>query len=274
MSDVIQTTEAEIIGNLGRRAADIHVEKLEPGDLLAHRADQPIQIVDLEKYLDQPRRPTGTYGAHTVDSFIAYVEQHYSPAETTVWVSVGAPSQIVAVLDDSSAEVNGWREHRAALVLEPSPAWARWAGADRRLLGQQEFAEHIEQGLLDIADPPAADMLEIAQSIEASMSASFRSGHRLQSGATALRFEETIDAKAGQTGELEIPKEITLMLAPFVGEDRREIAARFRYRIVGGALKIGYVLDRPEEILREAVEAIAEQLGEKFDRTYMGAPPA
>jgi uncharacterized protein YfdQ (DUF2303 family) len=273
MTDALQTPEAQVIGELGRKAADVHVQTVEPGDLLISRADQAIQVTDLEIYLDQPRRPTGTYRPDTVDSFTEYVEQHHSPSETTVWVSVGAPSQVIAVLDDHSAEANGWREHRAELVLQPSPEWARWSSLDRRLVDQQDFAEHIEQGLLDIADPAAADMLEVAQSIEASMSASFRSGLRLQSGATKLKYEEEIDAKAGQSGELEIPKEITLMLAPFVGEERRAITARFRYRIVGGKLKLGYFLDRPEEILREAVEAIAERLGGKFERTYLGAPP-
>lgn len=61
--------------------------------------------------------------------------------------------------------------------------------------------------------------------------------------------------------------------APFIGEDRYRIAARFRFRVNGGQLKLGYVLDRPQSVLRDALDGVAERIAEQFPRTYVGEAP-
>jgi hypothetical protein len=65
-----------------------------------------------------------------------------------------------------------------------------------------------------------------------------------------------------------------LGLAPFVGEDAYRISARLRYRIRGGDLLLGYRLDRPADVLRDAVDGIADRLGQRFtlDRVFVGRP--
>lgn len=120
------------------------------------------------------------------------------------------------------------------------------------MLAQTAFAEHVEESLLDITAPPAADMLEIAQSFQATTKVAFESGHRLNSGQQQLTYVEETGAKAGRKGELTIPQTFELALAPFEGSATYKVSARLRYRIGDGQLRIGYFLDRPEEVLRSA----------------------
>ncbi len=120
--------------------------------------------------------------------------------------------------------------------------------------------ELVEEGLEDIVEPPAAGMLEVAQSLQAAKSVAFRSGTRLQDGQVQLVWEETIEAKAGQKGDLTIPEVFVLGLCPYEGSDPFRVRARLRYRINDGALQMGYVLDRPEDVLEAAFGVVKDRV--------------
>lgn len=265
--------EADAILEVAEKAAEIQVEKLTPGDIVAFRGDQNIKIEDLERFADEPRRARGSYTVATVESFVAYAKQHASKTTTTVWVHPNT-GQVVAVFDDHDAESAGWRDHRAELTLEQTPAWKRWTRHDRRMLTQEDFAEHIEESIPDIHEPPAADLLEIAQTISMTTTAAFRSAKRLQDGRTQLTYSEDIEASAGTSGQMEIPKQFTLAIAPFIGEEPVPVTARLRTRLVQNKLSIGYLLDRPEELVRETIDRILARLRDEFARVYVGTPPA
>lgn len=142
------------------------------------------------------------------------------------------------------------------------------------MMTQVEFAEHIEAGLEEIIEPEAASMLELAQNFHATTDATFRSSTRLQSGEQRLQYDEEVKASAGASGDMTVPTAFLLGLAPFVGEDPYKLAARLRFRVNGGRLTLGYVLDRPDRVRRDAIEQIAERLGVRFPNSYVGTPPA
>ena len=85
-----------------------------------------------------------------------------------------------------------------------------------------------------------------------------------------VRWDESIEAKAGEKGQFEVPADFDLALAPFLGEVQRPVRARLRYRISEGHLMVIYKLERPDDVKREALDAIAVKLGEDFPRTYIG----
>lgn len=227
---------------------------------------------DLRAWRDHPTRRTGIYRPATVDSFIAVTEL-YAGDSTTVWVHPTS-GKVVAVFDDNAAEDPGWREHRAELQLQHTPEWLHWANLDGMMIDQETFAEHIEAGLEEIARPDAADVLEIAQSFHASHEASFRSQKRLASGEVQFLYDEQIKATAGTAGQLTVPTTILLAIAPFIAEQAVQITARLRFRLSGGKLMLGYFLDRPQAVLQDALEGVAERLAEKFPRVYVGEPAA
>jgi len=49
------------------------------------------------------------------------------------------------------------------------------------MMSQDDFAEHVEVGLDDIAEPDAADVLEMAQTFHAKSQSTFRQATRLAS---------------------------------------------------------------------------------------------
>jgi uncharacterized protein YfdQ (DUF2303 family) len=237
-------------------------------------ADGGLAVMNLEGAREAPDRPRGTYRPATVASFLEYVKE-WAASGTTVWVHP-TDAKVVAVLDDhENADTPGWREHTVRLELIPTPEWLFWKEHDGQLMDQQSFAEKIEDGLSDVVDPDGAKMLEIAQSIQTTTDVAFHSGIDLSSGEAKFRYDETVEAKAGEKGDLVVPQVFELGIPPYVGEDAYRIEARFRFRNRGGHLQLGYKLQQPELAERAVLEGIGARIGEELgDRSpvYLGAP--
>ena len=229
--------------------------------------------VDLETFLPVPRRTRGTATVSDPESFASYFGRFDADVGTTVWADHGRDT-ITAVLNDDDPEGPKWRDHRVKLVLEFTDEWRHWTDGDRRLAGQEQFAEHIEDGAPEIRKPDAATMLEIAQSFHANRDVRFKSGTRVSSGEVQLTYEESIDAKAGRKGEIEIPETFELGIAPYRGTEPYKVTARLRYRIRDGELSIGYRLVRPVRVLEAAFKDVVEAVADRVDRqVHFGTPP-
>jgi uncharacterized protein YfdQ (DUF2303 family) len=105
------------------------------------------------------------------------------------------------------------------LALRKTEAWEQWLALDGKLMGQEQFAEFLEDHLPELLDPAAATMLEIAQSIQAATKAEFQSGTRLSTGERQFAYVENVTAKAGQRGDLTIPETFVVGLVPFEGSE-------------------------------------------------------
>lgn len=268
MSDITRDAIDELIGTgtAVAEADDVHATEDEliaavyrmPGDYRA-------EIVDLEKLRAPlrpgPRRKAGNYQVSDVASFLAYFGKHAGPNPET-WVG---ESQIVSVLDAHGDDPR-WEGHRLVLKLQHSPEWSRWVGVSGKWQRQEDFAELIEDAAVDVVNPDAATMLEIAGSLQANTKVEFKSAFRTSDGQTALRYEETTTAKAGTKGELEIPQRIGLMLRVYLGQEPVPVSARFRYRIRDGVLALSVVLDRVPDLVEEARDSVVQQITEATDR--------
>jgi uncharacterized protein YfdQ (DUF2303 family) len=164
------------------------------------------------------------------------------------------------VVNGHEAEAAGWSDHRATLRLRHTPEWKRWIERDGKIEGQTKFAEHIEDCLADIVEPEAAVMLELAQHFQAAVKVNFRSAKQLSDGQRQLVYEETVEAKAGQRGEIVIPGSFVVGVAPFEGSVGYKLNARLRYRLSDGQLLIGYVLDRPDKVIRAAFDDVLAEV--------------
>lgn len=275
-----QTPEAEVIVDIAREAERNLVEVGETGvqNLVLVPTGQKPELLDLDPYQPVPRRARGTVNVATVDSLVAYVKKHDNADTSTLWVHPDN-GKIVAVLNDHGPDGGatngaGWGDHRALLTLQPTPEWEAWQQLDGRQLPQERFAEHIEDRLVDIVQPSGADLLDIVQTLTGATAVEWKSGTRLQDGTVQLRYEETMTAKAGQKGDLEIPSVFVLAIAPFLGEPRTDITARLRYRMPSESLTIGFKLDRPEDVVRQVITSLTGRLGDEFgaDRVFIGEP--
>lgn len=221
------------------------------------------KVIDLDELREPlnpyPSRKRGTVTVRDADSFNAYLDRH-STIHTEVWAD-RERGQIVAVINGHAPKADGnpgHGDHRATLALRKTPAWQAWENLNGKMLGQAQFAEHIEDRQIDIVDPKPADMLEVVQTFKAAKKVDFESSQRLSSGEVVLEYRETVAAQAGKKGQLTIPERFTLGLQPYEGSDGYRVTARLRYRINDGALYLGYALDRPEDILQGAFDDVVD----------------
>lgn len=217
------------------------------------------KVIDAEQHLASPRRKTGTVLFYEDRSFSRYLNKHKIVNRTEAYADVDK-RRVVALVNGHGGDVPGWGDHRANLELRFTPDWKFWSSLNGTLNAQLVFAEHIEDGIDQIIDPPGAQMLELAQSFNASRSVSFRSAQRLSNGETKFNYTETINASAGSSGEITIPQEFTLALAVFEGTDPYRMTARLRYRLTEGTLSIGYQLVRPEDTIRAAFNDVLDRI--------------
>ncbi|MEJ7846265.1 MAG: DUF2303 family protein [Acidimicrobiales bacterium] len=226
------------------------------------RNDTVREVIDIEPWQATPTRHRGTVTALTGPGFAIAVQTHMEVEAYAAAVYADADAcQLVAVLNDDSGGIVGWRDHRVLLDLRPTPEWTLWTNGQG--LGKQaRFAETIEQGEAEIVRPSATEMLDLAQTFHAATAAKFKAGNRLQDGRQQLVYEEDIQASAGGAGTAAIPSEFLVGLRPFHGAERYEVRARLRFLVRGGELSIGYFLHRADEVRRLAFADVVAKVAE------------
>jgi uncharacterized protein YfdQ (DUF2303 family) len=246
-------TETDAVREIAAQAT--RPEELDTGRVYALAGkDGTVLTTSTDAWAEHPRRAEADRIVYDSASFATYLAKHGTPEETEVFADVQTAT-IVAVVDSHGGAGSdpGWQKHRITLALTKSPAWLAWEKHDGELLPQARFAELIELQAPDVHKPTAADLLDLAQTFSAQKDVDYVSSERLADGQIRLRYEETISAKAGQKGDVEIPSRIELVVRPYIGAPPYRIGARFRYRIDRDQhLSLGYVLERPHLVLEAA----------------------
>ncbi len=232
--------------------------EINDGTVYAFVGSDGVEVVDGRAYSEYPIRKTGRFTTFDAPSFVAYATEQ-AETDSKVWVD-DTRFTAVAVLNGHLGGLPGHGDHRVTLQLRKSDQWETWLKHDGQLLNQTDFAELIEDNAPDIIEPSPAEMLELAQSFQARTRVDFESTKQLADGRRSLEYKETIEAKAGQRGQIEIPGEFHLALRPFIGSEIYRIIARFRYRINNGNLVIGYKLTRPADVQRSAFDDIIGEI--------------
>lgn len=267
MSTIEDTkTEAAVVAELADLSAEAQREPVAAGEVyLVRGEDGEVRITDTDAYAEHPRHEVATRTVTDAKSFVDYVNRHRRPG-TEVFAHT-ATSSVVGVIDSHEATGGepGWQKHKVQLVLEHTKSWLAWTGRDlgtdsRAWFDQAEFAEFIEQNALDVRNPEHGTLIDIATTFEAKQKADFESAVREHDGSVRFGYVETVAAKAGQKGELTIPKEFELALRPYIGGPVYKVIASFRYRIGAQGLRLGYALQRPEVILEAAFTDIVTEI--------------
>jgi uncharacterized protein YfdQ (DUF2303 family) len=271
-----QTDTAAVVRDLAYTANIPNA--LEPGKIYGWLTDGQVHKIDLtgDDYLEYPRRKRGTVTVRNVASFAHYYAKH-SSGFSEVFADLDAGT-FTAVLDahGPAGEDVAWQQHRLVLQLQQTLPWKTWVSNDRAMMPQQAFAEFLEDNARDVAGKrvTAADLLEVAQHFQAHTKVNFTQGQRLATGQTQLTYVEEVDAKAGQRGTVEIPAEFDLAILPYEDCAPKVMAARFRYRLANGELRLGYFLNDPARTAREACDEIAAKLADQCSVAVMHGQPA
>lgn len=273
----LDSTAIEEVANLATAATE--PSELVLGGYYTVVAGGQVHRIDLtgDEHRTQPRRKTGRTTVRDVASFATYWAKHNQDGRSEVYAD-RASLTATAVLDapgGNGPDDTGWGQHRLILQLKHSSAFQAWKGCDGRDMTQEQFAEFLEDNRADIQSPPAAEMLEVAQSIQAATKVDFSAGYRLVDGQRRLAYVETVESRAGAKGELAIPAEIRLAVPVFDGAQvADELVARFRHRISSGSLRLMYKLDRPDDVVDSAFEGVVADVAEACGATVMRGQPA
>lgn len=259
------TPTAEIIKDLAQQAISIRLVKREPDTaaiLVVPNGFHHTDLTDmLEKALPAPTRLRGTVQLSSVDSLVQMCKDMNAGGAAYLYADVDA-RKITAVFNDVRDTEPGWRDHRAEFTAELTPETKKWMGKNgaQNAFGQEAFAEFIEDNIADIAGEEGEKLLRVATTIQATTGIVFNSAKRLQDGQTQLTYAETIDAKAGADGSLQVPKEFTLGLRLFKGDPTGyAVRARLKYRLHSGSIKFFYELDRIDRAIEDAFNAYVEK---------------
>lgn len=211
-----------------------------------------------------PHRQTGTRTLLDADSFIRFVKPYVEAGhDVGLFYHVEPSPRFTAILNAAKPGTTSHEDHRAVYNAPLSREWLTWTQASGKGLSQQAFALFIETNLLDIVAPTGAEMLELATNFQAKKNVNFASGIRLQNGQHQLTYEEKIESKAGERGQLSIPDEIQILVPVFEGSTVGfQMTAKFRYRIEDGKLYMQFDLVRPHKVLELATADLLKQIQE------------
>jgi uncharacterized protein YfdQ (DUF2303 family) len=274
MATTVDGDAVDQIAQLATQATE--PARVEAGNLYVVVTRDGAKTLDFtgDQYLDEPKRKTGTTVVRDVASFAELWTKHGVNGVSEVYADRDRLT-VTAVLDAHSITTPGWGSHRLVLQLQHTTAYKAWREASGREMDQETFATFLEDNRADIHTPAAAEMLEVAQSIQATSNVEFASGHRLADGQRRIGYVETNTARAGTKGELSIPAEIVLALFVFKGATQADaFTARFRHRINGGQLRLQFKLDRPDDVVDAAFAGVVTEVAEQCATTVLVGAPA
>ena len=241
----------------------VDLEGNDSGLFIVRDSHGTTRALDLREQLgllpEHPARKTGTLTFTDPMSLIGYLGKHEEPS-TEVYADDRACT-ITAVINAhgaSEAGLPGYADHKAVLTMRRSEDWKDWTKNDGQLMAQALFAEFMEDHLPNFVDPTGADMLELAQTFQATTKVDFASSQRVKSGETQLVYSEQQSASAGKKGSLAIPDTFAIGVQVFERGEAYKVQARFRYRINDGRLLLGYRLTRPRDVLQTAFDEVVE----------------
>lgn len=268
--------DVKFVADLGAKATTPTLFKDEKEHFIVVPAGMEIRSVRDFQFAEPPLTKQGTITVRDVPSFAMYFNR-FADADSLIFADPEAHS-FTGILDYHCAAAGAARHtrHKVSLTLEKTKRWKVWHGANKKAMGQEEFATFIEDNLAEIwapeddpKMPAAADMLEVSRTLEASTSHTFKSATNLKNGQRNLVYQEQVNGAAGPGGEMQIPDEFCVRVPIFLGQKAVVVRCRLRFRINGGRLSMWYDMLLVDEILRVEFETARKGVEEGCGRTVI-----
>jgi uncharacterized protein YfdQ (DUF2303 family) len=218
----------------------------------------------LPSELPPPNRIVQRVTLQNPTDFVVYVKRFEDPAITMVFADEPT-GRYEAILDYHDGETGdrAYCDHRAFYTCPLSDEWKLWTSTSGKPQEQGAFAKFLEENLPDIHEPPAADLLAVALSLEVHKNAKFDSDIRLDNGQRQFTYAEEIRGQTRQ-GNLAIPEAFTISIPVFIDGKLYKILARLRYRMNDGKLTIWHELVRANDFYRQAVTDVTKLIDKEL----------
>lgn len=230
--------------------------------------DTPLLVVpetitprSIEEFMPRPARIRKSIRFTEATSFLDYFGAFHTRAFPRTFVTGDdAGMKFLTIFDyamppgkDENA-VPLWGDHRAYLELAYHPDYAELRKRNATWMSQEEFALFVEEHTHLFKSPTGADMLEMAQELKGSRTASWQSGKRLANNQVRLEYIETVDAKSVR-GDLIVPEYLEMETPMFKGYEAQPVKAAFSWKMDGDKVRFSYrLLTRIAE--RKAAEEV------------------
>lgn len=261
------------------------------------------KVIDLRPYeearLAHPRRCTGTSTHTTLGSLIDHTRRHSDEHSVLFAIDDSDKPTLVAIYDyhqparilTESAELRGtprWCQHRASYVAPLSEEWAAWqriSGPSAPWLSQRDFAEALEDRVLEVLAPESVpqgtrsdlERMGIAPAGPSTLTTLARglivradrrvgAAVNLSTGEGRITFEEQHTTQAGDAPVV-VPTGFVIGVPVFRDGDPHVAIVRMRYRLDQTAVKWRLAMHRPDALFRDAFEHVCEEV-----RTRTGCP--
>ncbi len=238
--------------------------------------DKGIAIESLKGAFDQYRKKPefrhGTAKFEDLASFIAHAKR-FADKDSALFAAGSSTPTLTSVLDYHEAGPEGaprFGKHRGVYAFPLSDEWQAWTQRNVKFMTQSEFAEFIENRILDISDPSGA--LDRAKEFSAALGCSFASPSKLieLSRGLAMRVDCKVqNATNLATGEtqlqyvtqhtdelgapLKVPSAFLITIPVFKTGSVYQIPARLRYRTRDAKISWFFELYRIDRVLDHAV---------------------
>lgn len=270
-----------------RRGATTEVIELDGVKIASVPSDRGRRLESLKKFTDEyrtaPERRAGIARVDDLASFCEHVNR-FRDKHSVIFASESGPS-LMAVLDYHEAAASGkprFGGHRTSYEFPVADEWKAWTRASGNSMSQREFAEFLEEHIIDVAAPDsagpgskvtleaisgtladAARLMALAQGLSINVNRKVKQAVNLSSGEVQVQFDEEHKDGAGAT--LQVPTAFLLAIPVFRQGDRFQLVARLRYRVKDGDISWTILIHRYDRVLttafREAAEAAATKTG-------------
>jgi len=215
-------------------------------------------------------RTTAAPAMHDLDSFIAYCKRYQTPATRFFaepgFISGGRPT-VTCIIDYHEADKAQHGAHVVTYAPRYSEQWKRWTAICANAIKQAEFAEFVEENRGDIAEPAAAQMLDIISTFKASKKTDFDSLVYQRNGDVMLAYSEKTEEK----GSVKMPEKLMLGIPVYFRSDRYAVPVLIRYRVGNGGVVFQLKVDRADVIEDEAFSVLTKKITEATGiEVYLG----
>ncbi|PLX36975.1 MAG: hypothetical protein C0605_07860 [Hyphomicrobiales bacterium] len=261
----------------------------------------------LAEYLETPEHRTGIAVMLDIPSLIAHANR-FKNSNSALFATHGESMTLTAKLDYHDAcnteDKNGklqpatnplprFCRHSTKYRFPFSPEWNAWMAADGNTMNQVQFAEFLEDRIMDVMAPPEwltentngitdsdkqlAEMvsrtggrpcghqrlMELSRGLKVHDNQTVTDKFNTSTGETSIQFESTHKDTDGKP--IKVPNLFLIAIPVFKDGPLYRIAVRLRYRLGGGKIQWTLMLHRPDifrdHAFREACEEARDKTG-------------
>lgn len=275
---------------------------------------QGMVVKDVEDFIGgkrpNPRRRTGSATHTTLDSFILHANRFKDddsalfahgdmeqPSLSAVFDYHQALTLVHAdgeVIERGSSAMPRYGSHRSVYSFPVSDEWKAWLATNKKMMGQQDFAEFLEDRIMDVLPPPSegdasasklldfakqvggtfaspAKLIELSRGLAVHLDERVKQVTNLSTGEGEIQWEQKHNGADGQP--LLVPSLFLIAIPVFKEGVAYRLCVRLRYRAGGGSVKWFYEIYQFERAFEDAFNEACQKAAEETKLPLFSGTP-